>query len=241
MITIPTSMNMKTTLAALALSVSALFLPCCGKKAGSAPGGQSGGTAGGVPLEVEFPPEIIEGTPRAIDRPGLIEAPKAAPSFLAPEGTVLLSKGKPVTCSGDGPLIGELSAVTDGSKEGGDGYYVELFDGPQWVQIDLGASAEVNAVWIWHFHSEVRAYDDVIVQISDDPEFKSGVTTVFNNDYDNSSNLGKGADSPYAENRFGKVVDGKGTKGRYVRLHSKGNSSNEMNHYIEVEVYGKAG
>jgi len=25
-----------------------------------------------------------------------------------------------------------------------------------------------------------------------------------------------------------------------VRLYSNGNTSNEMNHYIEVEVYGKA-
>jgi len=30
----------------------------------------------------------------------------------------------------------------------------------------------------------------------------------------------------------------KGTKGRYVRLHSQGNTSNDQNHYIEVEVYG---
>jgi hypothetical protein len=36
-------------------------------------------------------------------------------------------------------------------------------------------------------------------------------------------------------------VSGKGTKGRYVRLYSNGSTANEMNHYIEVEVYGKAG
>jgi hypothetical protein len=35
------------------------------------------------------------------------------------------------------------------------------------------------------------------------------------------------------------LVDAKGAKGRYVRLHSQGNTSDEMNHYIEVEVYGK--
>jgi hypothetical protein len=26
--------------------------------------------------------------------------------------------------------------------------------------------------------------------------------------------------------------------GRYVRAYSRGNSSNRMNHYIELEVYG---
>ena len=79
----------------------------------------------------------------------------------------------------------------------------------------------------------------MIVQISDDPKFATGVTTVFNNDYDESSKMGKGSDAPYVESRYGKIVDGKGSKGRYVRLYSMGNTSNEMNHYIEVEVYGK--
>jgi len=65
------------------------------------------------------------------------------------------------------------------------------------------------------------------------------VTTVFNNDYNDSAKMGKGADQPYVESRFGKLVDAKGAKGRFVRLYSNGNSSNEMNHYIEVEVFGK--
>ena len=99
----------------------------------------------------------------------------------------------------------------------------------------------MSAVRVWHFHSQKRAYNDVIIQVSDDPEFKTGVTTIFNNDYDDSAKMGKGADRPYVESRFGMIADGKGTKGRYVRLYSNGNTSNEMNHYIEVEVYGKQG
>ncbi len=79
-----------------------------------------------------------------------------------------------------------------------------------------------------------------MVQVSDDAEFKSGVTTLYNNDYDDSSKLGKGSDKPYVESRFGLLVDGKKTKGRYVRLYSAGNTSNDMNHYIEVEVFGTA-
>ncbi|MCF7676378.1 MAG: hypothetical protein K9N23_18930 [Akkermansiaceae bacterium] len=59
-------------------------------------------------------------------------------------------------------------------------------------------------------------------------------------DSDDSSKMGKGSDRPYVESRFGLIADGKGTKGRYVRLYSMGNSSNEMNHYIEVAVYGIA-
>jgi hypothetical protein len=81
---------------------------------------------------------------------------------------------------------------------------------------------------------------NVIIQISDDPAFKTGITTIYNNDYDDSSKLGKGKDAPYAESRFGLIADGNGTVGRYVRLYSAGNTANEMNHYTEVEVYGIA-
>lgn len=194
----------------------------------------------GKPLTTELPPELIEGTPKPINVPNLVQAPTKATELNVPEGTVLLSKGKKVTSSDDNPIIGSLDLITDGDKEAGEGYFVELLDGLQWVQIDLEKSSTVNALWLWHFHSQKRAYHDVIIQVSDDPEFKKGVTTVFNNDYDESAKMGKGTDRPYVESRFGLVVDGKGAKGRYVRLYSNGNSSNEMNHYIEVEVFGKA-
>ena len=231
-------------------AISALVLTNCGEKstttdaatdvpAADAPAA-SGGTPGGVPLTTELPPELIEGTPKPMKVPNLVQAPTDMPEFLVPEGTVLLSAGKPVTGSDDNPIIGDLELITDGDKEAGEGYFVELLDGTQWVQIDLEKTSTVSAIWLWHFHSQKRAYHDVIIQISDDPEFKTGVTTVYNNDYDDSSKMGKGADRPYVESRFGLIADGKGTKGRYVRLYSMGNTSNEMNHYIEVEVYGKA-
>jgi hypothetical protein len=242
-------MKSKLLLPALCLS-SALALSSCGKKTetaasdsaapAAAPAAASSGTPGGVPLTTELPPELIEGTPKPMNVPNLVQAPSKAPEFLVPEGTTLLSKGKKVTSSDDNPIIGDLTLVTDGDKEAGEGYFVELLDGTQWVQIDLEKSADIAALWLWHFHSQKRAYNDVIIQISDDPEFKTGVTTIYNNDYDDSSKMGKGSDNPYVESRFGLLVDGKGTKGRYVRLYSNGNTSNEMNHYIEVEVFGKA-
>jgi len=193
---------------------------------------------GQMPLTTEIPPEVIEGTPMPIDVPNLVPAPKEAAKMMVPDGTALLSKGKTVTSSDTFPVIGEVSLITDGDKEGGEGYFVELMDGPQWVQIDLEESASIAALWVWHYHSQLRAYHDVVVQISDDPEFQSGVTTVYNNDYDNSLDKGKGDDKPYVETRFGLLVDAKGAKGRYVRLWSQGNTSTDSNNYIEVEVYG---
>jgi hypothetical protein len=76
------------------------------------------------------------------------------------------------------------------------------------------------------------------VQVSNDPSFETGVRTLFNNDYDNSAEQGKGSNKPYVESRFGKLIDAKGVTAQYLRLWSSGNTANDMNHYIEVEVYG---
>jgi hypothetical protein len=192
-----------------------------------------------VPLQLELPKPLFAGTPRPISLPNL-EKPRSGkrPDFMVPAGTTLLSKGKPVTSSDSLPVIGELSFITDGDKSGTDGTYVELGPTPQWVQIDLGTTAKVAAIVVWHFHSQARVYHDVVVQVSNDKDFKTGVTTVFNNDDDNSSKLGKGTDLAYIESFEGKLFDGKGAVGRYVRLSSNGNTSDELNHYCEVEVHG---
>lgn len=191
------------------------------------------------PLKLELPRPLFAGTPRPIQLPNLEKTPPGKrPDFMVPAGTKLLSKGKPVTSSDSLPVIGELSYITDGDKSGTDGTYVELGPNPQWVQVDLGSPASVAAIVVWHFHSQSRVYHDVIVQISDDKDFKKGVTTVYNNDDDNSSKLGKGKDLAYIETYQGRIFDGKGAKGRYVRLYSNGNTSDELNHYCEVEVFG---
>ena len=62
--------------------------------------------------------------------------------------------------------------------------------------------------------------------------------TLFNNDHDNTLGLGAGRDREYIETYEGKLIDGRGARARYVRLWSNGNTSNDMNHYVEVEVYG---
>jgi hypothetical protein len=192
-----------------------------------------------VPLKVEMPKPLFAGTPRPISLKNLEPAGIKRPDIMVPAGTKLLSKGKPVESSDKLPVIGELSFITDGDKTGIDGAYVELGPGTQWVQVDLGASAKIAAVAVWHFHSQARVYHDVVIQISDDKEFKNGVKTIFNNDDDNSSKLGKGSDLSYVETNNGRVVDAKGAVGRYVRLYSNGNTSDELNHYCEVEVFGQ--
>ena len=53
------------------------------------------------------------------------------------------------------------------------------------------------------------------------------------------SGLGIGRDKEYIDVAEGRLFDPKGAKGRYVRLYSRGNTANDMNHYVEVEVFGK--
>ena len=235
------------------VAAASLTLTSCGeKKAGDAAPSTSSAAAPAAPtvpagdlvdITPNYPKPMFIGTPVPTgDIPNLEkpdpEAVKARLTLKVPKGTENVAKGKKVTSSDPLPIIGTLDLVTDGDADGSDGCYVELAPGQQWVQIDLGADYAIWKVLVWHFHKQTAVYFDNNVQISDDPEFKTGVTTVYNSDHDDSSKLGKGSDPAYVETNHGRLIDGKGTKGRYVRLYSNGNTANEMNHYIEVQVYG---
>jgi len=201
------------------------------------------GGEGLQPIRIELPRPQFPGTPPAIRFGTHVEKPlgRSRPPFLAPKGTSNLARGKPVTSSDRRPIIGEPEMVTDGDKEGSDGSFVELGPGAQYVQLDLGAPHTLYAIVLWHYHKEPRVYHDVVVQVSDAPDFITGVKTLFNNDYDNSAGLGVGEDLEWIETNEGRLINANGAKARYVRLYSAGNTSNDLNHYIEVEVYGKAG
>ena len=193
-----------------------------------------------VPIKIDLPKPMFIGTPQNIKVPNL-EKPlgKPRPPFLAPEGTKNVALGVEVTSTDDEPVIGEIEQITDGDKEASDGSYVELGPFVQHVTLDLGAQHNIYAIVVWHFHKQPVVYFDVIVQTADDPDFITNVHTLFNNDNDNSAGLGVGKDPHYVETAEGRLIDGKGVQGRYVRLYSNGNNSNDLNHYIEVEVYGK--
>lgn len=157
--------------------------------------------------------------------------------MVVPAGVRLLSKNCPVTSSDPTPQ-GELSLITDGERFGDDGYFAELAPEKQWVQIDLKHSQRLHLIWIWHFHKMPVSVQDVVIQISDDPEFRTS-TTVFNTDHDNSSGLGNGKDAAYYTSNNGRPVAFTPVTGRYVRLWSNGADVLENNFYIEVWVYGE--
>jgi hypothetical protein len=218
--------NMKTNMKIASVAVLAAVL------AGSALADEM------VKLELVLPKPLFAGTPKSIKTPNLERKPEI-PEIMVPQGTANIAAEKEVTSSDDFPVIGELSYITDGDKDGADGSYVELGPGVQWVQIDLGGKKTIYGVALWHFHSNARAYRDVVIQLADDADFIENVQTLFNNDHDNSAGLGIGTDKEYIETNLGKLIDAKGAKGQFIRLYSNGSTGSDMNHYIEVEVFGK--
>ncbi len=192
------------------------------------------------PIKIELPEPFFGGTPIDYWGPNLEEEDfKDRPAYLAPKGTTVVSKGKKVTSSCKDPLLGDLKQLTDGDKDYAKGSLVELESGVQWVQIDLEQECDIYAVLVWHFHEGKRVYFDVVAKIGNDPEFKDA-KVIYNNDFDNSAGLGVGKDKEYIENNKGRLIKTPdGVKGRYVRLYTNGNTANEMNHYVEIEVFGK--
>jgi hypothetical protein len=205
------------------------------------PAGSDTGSSALAAVDIKLPKPMFVGTPQDTRVPNL-EKPsgKPRPPFLAPPGTKNLALGKPVKSSDEEPIIGEIEMITDGDKEAADGSYVELGPFLQHVTIDLGAKQEIYAIVVWHYHKQPCVYFDVVAQVADDADFITNVKTVFNNDADNSAGLGVGKNMHYTETAEGKLIDCMpGVRGRYVRLYSNGNTSNDLNHYIEVDVYGK--
>jgi hypothetical protein len=159
-------------------------------------------------------------------------------AMVVPAGaqTANLAAGKPVTGS---IAIQNAAFITNGDKNTAN--YAGLEAGAQWIQIDLGQVYNLNQINVWHYFGDGRTYRDVIVKVSTSANFSSDVTTVFNNDADNSAGQGAGSDAEYAETSAGKSITFAPVSARYVRFWTNGSTSNQWNHYVEVEVYAASG
>jgi len=196
-----------------------------------------------APLPLVLPQPALKGTPPNLPTNTTAEPlrSKARLVFFAPKGVVNVALGKPVSASDTNLITGELRQITDGKKGAYEENVVTLRRGLQWVQIDLQGEFNLYAIVLWHDFSTAVVYRDVIVQVSDDAAFKTGVHTLFNNDQKNSAGFGAGTDREYFDNPLtgaGKLIDAKGVRARYVRCYSHGSSDNALNTYIEVEAYG---
>ena len=200
-----------------------------------------------VAIKFELPPPHITGTPKEIKsdnlEPDRGQGKLRPPIMVEPEYTKKLTNEDTKVTTSEEPVTGDPEYVVDGDKTCDATAMLQLPGGLQWVQLDLGAEHTISAICVWHDQGDDRVYKDVIMQISNDEKFadKTKITTVFNNDHDQTSKLGlgKGPDKEYRERNDGSPVDAKLTKGRYVRVYSAGSSSEPTNNYIEIEVFGK--
>jgi hypothetical protein len=196
-----------------------------------------------APLPLVLPEPALKGTPPNLPTNTTAEplSSKMPPVFFAPKGVANVALHKPVSASDSNLITGDLTQITDGKKGAYEENVVTLRRGLQWVQVDLQGEFNLYAIVLWHDFTTPTVYRDVIVQVSDDPDFKTGVTTLFNTDQKNTAGFGLGTDREYFDNPLtgaGKLIDAKGTRARYVRCYSHGNSDNALNTYIEVEAYG---
>ncbi len=161
-------------------------------------------------------------------------APGPTTTVAPPTGTNL-ALNKPVTLSA-GPYNGTSAAqATNGITASSD--WLDLGPGPQWAQVDLGQSRSISAVNVRHYYDDGRTYRDVIIQVSNDPTFSSGVVTLFNNDSDNSAGQGSGTSAEYSETSAGKTVRFTPLSARYVRSWINGSTANPSGHFVEIEAY----
>jgi hypothetical protein len=195
-----------------------------------------------VPLQIKLPAPAFLGTPSDAPVPPNVEVPtgKPRPPLMVPPGVTNVALGKPVTSSATNTPPENLAKITDGEKESSDANTVQLYSrGVQWVQIDLGSPQEIYAIVLWHTYDSPKVYHGVVAQVADNAAFTENVRTLFNNDLANVDGLGAGTNREYFESNEGKLIEGKGTKARYVRLYSKGSTESRLNEYTEVEVYGR--
>ena len=194
-------------------------------------------------LTVDAVTRATPGNPKGI-KPLHLRDEVEREDFLVPEGLENLALYKDVTGSVDEPSLGDLDQVTDGVKKSGDFDVVEMGEGAHWIQIDLAEARTLYAIAIWHFYKNAIIYNDVIVQVADDKAFTRNARTLFNNDHDNSAGMGKGKDTAFYTRWWGELVDargadGKGTRARYVRVHTSEGMEGEWARFVEVDVYGK--
>lgn len=193
-----------------------------------------------APLKIEIPDPYFGGTPLDYFGPNL-EKPnyKKRPPFMAPAGTTNVALGKTVDSSVSKTRFGTFEMLVDGDKDYKKASRFGIDTGLQWVQVDLGAVHEIYAVLLWHFHEGERVYFDTSVRGATDAGMTENVSVIFNNDHDNSAGLGVGTDQEYIESYKGKLIDSKGVQARYVRFYTKGNTTDDLAHYVEVEIFGK--
>lgn len=194
-----------------------------------------------VPLKLELPSPVFQGTPRdlpeGLDVEPLSEKPR--PPLMVPPGLSNLAAGLTPSASDTNAKPADLKKITDGDKDAFEASIVLLRRGVQHITLDLGGPAELHALVVWHAHDSPKVVRGVVVQIADDAEFTRNVRTLFNNDAENRAGQGAGTDRQFFQTHEGRLIPANGETARFVRFYSRGSTESALNEYTEVEVWGR--
>ena len=144
-----------------------------------------------------------------------------------------------------------MSMAVDGNKTDYANNYAEFGadgrDESSYMQVDLGAVCDVDALSLYRYWGDKRTYKDTVVAVAEkEEEFKNKkATIVYNADETNAHGLNTDGQSEFND-EYEESAEGKtwtlpaDTKARFVRVYMKGraNSTTTTNHVVELEVYG---
>jgi hypothetical protein len=196
---------------------------------------------GMVPLILDLPAPAFKSPPKYPKLGPNVEPfpDKPRPPMMVPSGLRNIASYSKVTCSDTNVSADSLAKLTDGDKEAADQSIIFLRKGKQWVQLEFDRQQQFFAIVIWHAHNMAKVYHNVIVRVSNDPDFRQSARPIYNNDADSTFDLGHGKDREYVETCEGKLINARGVKGRYIRFYSNGSTESALNEYTEIEVYGR--
>lgn len=162
---------------------------------------------------------------------------------------------------------GRQNQAIDGNFTKADNYSDPAKNGgAAWLQLDMGATHEVEYVNLYRYWSDKRQYNDTVVLLSNNPNFPASETLVLwnaNKGVWNDAGIPVGKDAVYAETSAGKTMKitdsnvkmlngtvpqllerANGEKyyeARYIRVYMNGSSANIYNHICELQVWGVMG
>jgi len=143
-----------------------------------------------------------------------------------------------------------MSMAVDGNKTDYANNYAEFGadgrDESSYMQVDLGAVCDVDALSLYRYWGDKRTYKDTVVAVAEkEEEFKNKkATIVYNADETNAHGLNTDGQSEFND-EYEESAEGKtwtlpaDTKARFVRVYMHGTTSGATtNHVVELEVYG---
>lgn len=190
--------------------------------------------------EIEVYGEPYVTLPMAVPQSTLTSDKSHLSIYVPANATNVLSRKCDVTASDTLLQKKDLSLIVDGNKEINEIGSIDLDPviAKQWLQLDLGQEKEIFALCIWHDYTQTYANRNVVVQLSNDQSFMTGVATVFNNDVDDNLGFGKRQDNAYTETLYGYSITVDGVKARYIRIYGQF-QFNPQFYFKEIEAYGR--